>query len=111
MKPQSPHRPRSGWWIWILVVFVFSYWIGLVTLFFAFGFNPGGNELRELKWRASLFLWTALMLVLLAYSVVYWRNARHRTAWIATLVLMGTCSLWYPILFGTLLNGIAACVR
>jgi hypothetical protein len=81
------------------MVFLASSWLGAFVLFILYGFNPGGSPLKEAKWRWALVLWPSLMALMLGCSVYCWHDRRRFRCWVVTLVLMGTCPVWFPVFY------------
>ena len=44
-------------------------------------------------------LWPTLMALMLGYAVSSWRDRRYRRTWVAMLVLMGTCPVWFVVVY------------
>jgi hypothetical protein len=100
----SSGNERAGCGGWIVLVFSASAWLGSAVVFVLYGFNPGGSPLKEAKWRGALLVWPTVMALLLGYSIYYWRDRRRFWGWVMTLVLMATCPMWFPVLYGLMVE-------
>ena len=108
---EKSDQRRSGNAVWIVVLFLPSAWLGAAVIFIVFGFNPGGSVLKESLWRGAIIAWPTLMFLMLGFSIFYWRDWRRRREWIATLVLMAACPVWFPIAYLALVDVVSVIVK
>ena len=102
---------RAGNAVWIVVLFLPSAWLGSAVIFILFGFNPGGSVLKDALWDGAIIAWPTLMILMLGFSIYYWRDRRRRRSWLATLVLMAACPVWFPIAYLTLVDVVSVMVK
>jgi hypothetical protein len=102
---------RAGNAVWIVVLFLPSAWLGAAVIFILFGFNPGGSVLKEELWHGAIVAWPTLMFLMLGFSIYFWRERRRRWEWLATLVLMAACPVWFPFAYLALVDVVSVIVK